>query len=228
MSDKATEAVAIGANAGVNSGNQSIAIGVYSWAKANSSIAIGSSEPNGGPPTVASDIGQQSTTGNYLSSGDTGNFGTSVGFNTHTAFAATAVGTDAQAKGDSSSAFGRFSNASAASSLALGIGATASKTGSVAIGSGSLANVANTVSVGTNTGRRRIVNVASALADSEAATLGQVKPIATAAAQTASANVQREVADLRAIVKEQQAMLHLQREELAAMKSRMVTTASQE
>jgi hypothetical protein len=67
-----------------------------------------------------------------------------------------------------------------------------------------------------------------ALRNSDAATLGQVKAIATAAAETASADFQREVADLRAMVKQQQATLHQQQQEIAPLKSRQVTTAMQE
>ncbi len=91
------------------------------------SIAIGGGEEATFPGALATGyrsiaIGQRSTTGN--GSGFTGfglgDFGTSVGFNTHTAFAATAVGTDAQAKGDSSTAFGRFANSSALSARGIG------------------------------------------------------------------------------------------------------------
>ena len=130
------------------------------------------------------------------------------------------MGTDAQAKGDSSTALGRFANSSALSAVALGHGAVASNARSVALGSGSLANVANTVSVGTNTARRRIVNVASALANSDAATLGQVKAIATDAAETANADLQRDVAELRALVKQQQ-------QELAALKGQKTAALNQ-
>ena len=91
----------------------------------------------------------------------------------------------------------------------LGGGARATKTRAVAIGDGSLANVANTVSVGTTAARRRIVNVAPAIADSDAATLGQAKALAAAAASEAvvatgksqaSDDVRREMDELRAMV----------------------------
>ena len=96
----------------------------------------------------------------------------------------------------------------------------ANKVRSVAIGSGSLANVADTVSVGTNTARRRIVNVAHGVGNTDAATLGQVKAIATAAAETANADLQRDVAELRALVKQQQ-------QELAALKGQKAAALSQ-
>ena len=142
------------------------------------SIAIGGSNLAGLPGASAKGyrsiaIGQNSSTGDTsaVTGYGLGDFGTSVGFNTHTGFAATAVGTDAAAAGDGGSAFGRFAKARAKSSVALGEGTVASQPRSVALGSGSLANAADTVSVGTNTARRRIVNVASALANSDAATL---------------------------------------------------------
>ena len=48
------------------------------------------------------------------------------------------------------------------------------------------------------------MNVAHGVGNTDAATLGQVKAIATAAAETANADLQRDVAELRALVKQQQ------------------------
>ena len=188
-------------------------------ARGDYGIAIGSSNDDNNRGARANGfrsiaVGQRSVSAD---------FGTSVGFNTNTVFASTAIGTDAQATGDSSTAVGRFANAVANSSLALGQGAVASKPRSVALGSSSLASVADTVSVGTNTARRRIVNVQNGVANSDAATLGQVKVIATAAAQAEIAStavsttiiddLRRELSDLRALVK-------LQQQELAELKGR--------
>ena len=139
-----------------------------------------------------------------------------------------AIGPDAKATLTNATALGRFSAATAANTTALGSGSTATQNSSVALGSGSVANVANTVSVGTSTARRRIVNVAPGVANSDAATLGQVKTIATAAAEAeiASAAVstsmindmRRELSDLRALVKQQQARLDRQHQEIAELK----------
>ncbi|HET7680806.1 MAG TPA: hypothetical protein VFK79_11825 [Xanthobacteraceae bacterium] len=188
------------------------------------SIAIGGGESSALPGAVANGyrsiaIGQKSVSAD---------FGTSVGFNTNTAFASTAIGTDAQAIAHSSTALGRFAKASNTSSLALGHGAVASTARSVALGSGSVANVAYTVSVGTPTARRRIVNVAPATSNSDAATLGQVKQIATAAAETAmlsvnvgsNAEIRQELAELRATIRRQQEMLARQQQELVELKGK--------
>ena len=232
-------AIAIGGNAGYEAaGVYSIAIGTGKFlftaatAPGDSSVAIG----GGGafPGALATGyrsiaIGQSSTTGdgNGVTGFGLGDFGTSVGFNTHTAFAATALGTDAQAKGDSSTALGRFANASAASSLALGQGAVANRARAVALGSGSLANVADTVSVGTNTARRRIVNVQNGAANSDAATLGQVKAIATTAAIEALANetIAKAVGDtvsdeLQRELRQMRSMIERLQQEIAELKSR--------
>ena len=192
-----------------------LALGAYS-------IAIGgSNDPNNrgakanGYRSIA--IGQKSITAD---------FGTSVGFNTDTAFASTAIGTDAQATAGSSTALGRFAKASATSSLALGYGAVVNKARAVAIGSGSLANEADTVSVGTNTRRRRIMNVAPAVGKTATLpTLGQVKNIATAAAETANADLQRDVTELRTLVKQQQARLDRQHQEITELRASKITAA---
>jgi hypothetical protein len=98
----------------------------------------------------------------------------------------------------------------ASNTVAIGRNARATENRAVAIGGGSVANVADTVSVGTHTAHRRIVNVAPAVANTDAVTLAQAKALATAAARTAmlsatdSSDIRRELADLRAMVKRQQ------------------------
>ncbi|HET7680805.1 MAG TPA: hypothetical protein VFK79_11820 [Xanthobacteraceae bacterium] len=131
-----------------------------------------------------------------------------------------AIGPDAKATLTNATALGRFSSATAANTTALGSGSTASQTSSVALGSNSVANVANTVSVGNANLRRRIVNAAPGIANSDVPTLGQVKNIAATAAETASADLRQEVADLRALVKQQQ-------QELAALKSQKAAALNQ-
>jgi autotransporter adhesin len=219
-------ATAVGANAGKGgAGVFSTAIGAgldfetSSRASGGNSIAIGGSDDDSIPGARANGfrsiaIGQKSVSAD---------FGTSLGFNTKTVFASTAIGTDARATADSSTALGRFAKASANAALALGDGAVASKPRSVALGSGSLADAADTVSVGTNNARRRIVNVAPGASNSDAATLGQVKNIAAAAAvETAmlgageNADIRRELAELRALVRQQQ-------QELAQLKGQQAT-----
>jgi autotransporter adhesin len=164
-------------------------------------------------------------------------------------FIATAVGTAAVASGggssafglgsrataDNSAAYGEFSTASANSSVAIGLfsdasntsavalgrSASATKKRSVALGSGSVANVADTVSVGSNTQKRRIMNVANAVAPNDAVNLQQAQSLAAlAAARVAQAStgdaedtkrliegLRQELADLRAQVRRQQAQL---------------------
>ncbi|MDD2337962.1 MAG: YadA-like family protein [Geobacteraceae bacterium] len=56
---------------------------------------------------------------------------------------------------------------------------SSSATNSVALGQGSQATEANTVSVGTSSYQRRIVNVADGVADSDAATVGQLNSAVT-------------------------------------------------
>ena len=106
-----TTAVGAFADAG---GDYSIAVGAGPGhfgplAKADFSIAIGS----GTSPEFrgANALGYRSIAIGQASLTD--DFGTSVGFNTKTAFASTAIGTDAQATADSTTALGRFAKASA-------------------------------------------------------------------------------------------------------------------
>ena len=211
--------VAMGANAGARGFHSTSLGGANSVAHAATavggySIAIGGGHNTDLPGAKANGF-RSIAIGQNSASAD---FGTSVGFNTNTFFASTAIGTDAQATADSSTAVGRFAKASANGSLALGQGAVATKLRSVALGSSSLANVADTVSVGTNTARRRIVNVQNGVANSDAATLGQVKAIATSAAIEALSNatvakavgdavsndLQRELNQMRSKIKELQ------------------------
>jgi hypothetical protein len=206
-------ATLIGAAAGTGGGGPySTAIGAgtrretAAHALGGYAIAIGGSDDLSKPGAQANGfrsiaVGQMSVTAD---------FGTSVGFNTHTGFAATAVGTDASASGAGGSAFGRFAKASAKSALALGEAATANRPNSVALGCGAVANDPASVSVGSPKERRRIVNVAAGVANSDAATLGQVKRVASAAAVEAlegrigqgrsSEALERELSELRSAV----------------------------
>lgn len=88
-----------------------------------------------------------------------------------------AVGVGAQATGGSTVAVGDFAVASGQQSTAIGANAQAVGYNSVALGGGSIANQNNTVSVGTFGGERRITNVASGIAPSDAATMGQLNGV---------------------------------------------------
>jgi autotransporter adhesin len=62
-------------------------------------------------------------------------------------------------------------------SAAYGPGAKADGANSVALGTGSIADRANTVSIGMPGGERQITNIAAGTADTDAATVGQLKAI---------------------------------------------------
>jgi autotransporter adhesin len=110
---------------------------------------------------------------------------------------AVAVGSYAVARGRDSVALGRAayvhagarqgfalgpsSHVEAANAMALGASSVvkAGAFASVAIGYGSIATESNTISVGNSTTQRRIVNVANGTANQDAATVGQLKRIAS-------------------------------------------------
>src|SRR6187431_1131548 len=85
----------------------------------------------------------------------------------------------ATADAENATASGNGASASGAGSTVTGAGASATvaATDSVALGSGSLADQANTVSVGTVGNERRIVNVATATAGTDAVNLDQVNAL---------------------------------------------------
>lgn len=92
----------------------------------------------------------------------------------------TAIGLLSTASGENSTAVGRSSTASGEDSMALGYLSSAAGTNSVALGQSSVATAANTVSVGSSHVKRRIVNVASGIASTDAATVGQMNAADTA------------------------------------------------
>ncbi|MHB9833784.1 YadA-like family protein [Paraburkholderia terrae] len=89
--------------------------------------------------------------------------------------------TTAQASGSDSVAIGGGAFATAPGALAIGTSARASYSNSVAIGYGSAATAPNTFAVGgvALASRRRIVNVADGVIDSDAATVGQMNLLGT-------------------------------------------------
>lgn len=91
--------------------------------------------------------------------------------------------------GGNSISIGTGARGRASNAVAIGFSAQATVAGAIAIGQSSLANAANTVSVGSTSLRRRIVNVAPAVAANDAVTLGQVRSlIAAASLSSASAS----------------------------------------
>lgn len=110
----------------------------------------------------------------------------------------TAIGSFSKARGKNSVALGRSaavtsdaedafalggrSAVSVARGVALGAATivSADATNGVALGYGSIASEANTVSIGNTSIKRRIVNVANGSAEHDAATVGQLKRIASA------------------------------------------------
>ena len=199
-----------------------------SFAQGNFSVAIGGGNgavftPTGGPPinlngarasgfiSMAFGVASQATGGGSSAFG----LGSKA-----TAADSAAYGEFSLASGASSVAIGLFSTASGISSIALGRSTTATKTGAVAIGDGSVANAANTVSVGRNTLQRRIVHVADGVGANDAVNLAQVQALIAAAPVSASAappsrgtadnasrhigDIQRELTELRALLKQQQ------------------------
>ncbi|MDO4987875.1 MAG: YadA-like family protein [Synergistes sp.] len=106
-----------------------------------------------------------------------------------TGYASTAIGTDANAGGSWSAAFGANAAGTVTGSLALGGYSNATGSNSVALGSGSVASADNVVSVGggrmmgstTTPATRKIVNVSDGVADSDAATIKNVKDKVAAA-----------------------------------------------
>ncbi|HYF56524.1 MAG TPA: YadA-like family protein, partial [Salinarimonas sp.] len=101
---------------------------------------------------------------------------------------AAALGSQAMADGRSALALGEGARATGADTLAAGRDARATAIGAVAIGSGSLASEAHTVSFGGAGAERRLVNVGTGLAATDAVNLGQMHAtVATATATIAGA-----------------------------------------
>jgi autotransporter adhesin len=97
--------------------------------------------------------------------------------------AGVAVGYNTVASGEGASAIGDGATAAGADSVAVGNNAavTAAGTNSVALGNNSVADTANTVSVGSASNQRTISNVANGTADTDAATMGQMRDTLTQA-----------------------------------------------
>ncbi len=92
------------------------------------------------------------------------------------------AGSYVSASGLDGFALGAYSLVDSAGGLAIGVDSQvrSNARNSVALGYGSTATEANTVSIGNTSIKRRIVNVANGTADHDAATVGQLKRIASA------------------------------------------------
>lgn len=189
LSDDADDGTALG------TAISEVALGSYSVATGEVSTATGYHSQSTGFNSAAYGA-RSSASGDYSSaygvySSASGEDSVAVGNNsTASGSSSSAYGVLSSASGKNSTATGYASYASGANSTALGQGAyvSSSATGSVALGQGSVANEANTVSVGTSSYHRRIVNVADGIADSDAATVGQMK----AADTTLQTNINNE------------------------------------
>ena len=224
---------AIGAFAGSHgAGSWSVAIGATSdfsfatEARGAGSVAIGGGSSLDFPGARAAGNAAVAVGNSSVASGE--GYASAFGYNSRAdvGLAPTAVGTDSTAKGTNAAAFGRFSSATAENGTALGSGAQAKRKGAVAIGFGSIADAPNTVSVGTITARRRIVNLAQGVANTDAVNLGQVKNIAAAAAIEALANetIAKAVGDtvsndLQRELRQMKNMIDLLQQEIAELKS---------
>ena len=81
----------------------------------------------------------------------------------------------ANASADYALAIGTWTSVSGTKSVALGYGSKATVENAVALGQGSQATVANTISVGSASNQRRIMNVATGTADTDAVNYAQLK-----------------------------------------------------
>lgn len=157
--------------ASISEGEHSVAVGYHNYAKRNNAVGIGKENNAYGENGIA--IGVNTSSGN-----DSDN----------TIKDTIAVGTNSKSVGNQSIALGKDSKAIAANTIAIGSNAQASAeqgiaigmntkavANSVALGGNAVATEANTVSVGTSGGTMsRIVNVANATADHDAAAYNQL------------------------------------------------------
>jgi autotransporter adhesin len=109
-----------------------------------------------------------------------------IGFNAQaTADPTTAVGANSLASGNNAATFGASSSATGTNSVALGFSSTAAGANSVALGSGSIASEDNTVSVGSAGNERRITNVAAGVNPTDAVNMSQLQSVQSSVNHTA-------------------------------------------
>lgn len=156
----------------VNGGN--IAIGSYSSTNNDYALSIGYNSKCNGGNSVSIGYNASITTDGMM--GDSAG-SVAIGSQSKTlGYQCLAVGTYAQALGGNSMALGNGAIARDIQGLAIGYNAQTDEnaTQAVAIGFSSLATESNTVSVGNETQKRRIVNVGTPVAASDAATKSYV------------------------------------------------------
>lgn len=129
------------------------------------SLSGGSGSSASGDGAVALGQGQQATGNGAVAIGDP---------NVATGTGAVAIGANNTAIGDGAVALGSSSLANGAGNVALGLNAMASASNAVALGANAVANQANTVSVGAAGAERRVVNVAGAVAATDAVNKAQL------------------------------------------------------
>jgi len=163
-------------------GENAAAFGRFAGATAQNATALGSISNAVGVGSTAVGILSRATRANavalgtgFLNNGSGGNIAGALNSN------ATAVGYQSRATGGNSSALGVRSAAFGLNSIAIGAFALASHSGSVALGRSSVTSAANTVSVGSATLKRRVMNVANAVAPNDAVNLAQVQAMLSAA-----------------------------------------------
>lgn len=201
--------VVIGDGAGNNiDGQQNIAIGYKTGndVKSDHNVAIGAEAGTNIGSGGNTSEGKNVSIGYHANKNDSAVSriqSTALGSETNASDDAVAVGYQAQASGNGSTAVGFNSQAIDAASVALGQGAKASD-GNVAIGNDSVANASmisgtgyltgqaapkTAVSVGSASALRRITNVADGALDQDAVTVAQLKKSIDATVAQVNANV---------------------------------------
>ena len=133
--------------------NSTIRIGPHTYAEARDVILIGGTAQSRGNSHGSIAIGSGAQTSGFRS---------------------TAVGLGSSASGESSFAIGTTASSMSLNGISLGANSLTSGLNSVALGSSSVADVDNVISVGSPSLKRRIVNVADGIDDSDVVTLGQM------------------------------------------------------
>ncbi len=88
-----------------------------------------------------------------------------------------AIGENTLSTGAGSVALATDSEATGSGAVAIGLRSQASASGSIALGVDSTADQANTVSIGNASTKRRIVNMAAGVGDTDAVNISQLKPV---------------------------------------------------
>ncbi|HCY56607.1 MAG TPA: hypothetical protein DF715_14180, partial [Oceanicaulis sp.] len=191
----ATNAFALGRSARAG-GTDAMALGREAEATGTLSIAFGQGSASSGFNTIALGSGSNASATGAMAMGAlaqaSGLSSTALGFLANAsalnamAFGrsaaasgdeAIAIGSSASAAGLYALAFGREADAQNFNSMAFGRGATVTADNAVAIGAFSQAVEEDTVSFGDITSERRLVNVADGIADTDAATVGQLNAL---------------------------------------------------